>query len=76
MRKKKGFLLMDGVGNTVYVPPESEAAKLLSNAVTLGRKDIIVKSACIKTAQRKLVSDYIKAYFDEDVMNAWKESLI
>lgn len=71
--RNKGFLIMDTIGNVAYIPAGGEAAEILSAAMTAGRGEIVFVQNSLKTVQRKLLSDYMKAKTDEEVRAAWGE---
>lgn len=69
----KGFLITDPIGNVAYIPAGGEAAKIVGAAMKAGRGEIVCVQNSLKTVQRKLLSDYMKAKTDEEVRTAWEE---
>ena len=71
----KGFLITDRFGDVAYIPAGGEAAKIVGAAMKAGRREIVCVHNSLKTVQRKLFSDYMKAKTDEEVRKSWEEWL-
>lgn len=72
---KKGFLVTDAVGNVVYIPLQSEAAKEIARAINQSKEcHSTVNSS--KTVQRHLINKYISAKTEEDYIEIVRKVVV
>lgn len=64
---KKGFLVTDAIGNVIYIPLTSTAAKDIAIAINHSTDCVPATNSC-KTVQRHLLSKYISAKSEDEYL--------